>query len=130
MAEQTCAHIALAEASAFVREDRNAQSVCMECVKMHPKGDWVHLRLCKACGQVLCCDSSPNQHMSKHQAKIQHGVSQSIEVGESWMYCFIDHLTVDQPQYLTAVVNGETEPKHHPYATTPEHHRSTPRIHG
>ena len=33
---------------------------CEECLKM---GDsWVHLRLCKTCGHVGCCDSSPGRH--------------------------------------------------------------------
>ena len=29
-------------------------------------GTWVHLRLCLSCGEVNCCDSSPNQHATKH----------------------------------------------------------------
>jgi hypothetical protein len=37
---------------------------CEECLKM---GDsWVHLRLCKTCGHVGCCDSSKKQ--ARHEA--------------------------------------------------------------
>ncbi len=37
---------------------------CEECLKM---GDsWVHLRLCRECGHVGCCDSSKNKHATKH----------------------------------------------------------------
>ena len=37
---------------------------CEECLKMG--GRWVHLRLCRSCGHVGCCDSSPNRHATKH----------------------------------------------------------------
>ena len=37
---------------------------CEECVKMGAR--WVHLRTCQDCGVTLCCDSSPNQHATKH----------------------------------------------------------------
>ena len=37
---------------------------CVECVRIG--GQWVHLRMCQSCGKVGCCDSSPNQHASKH----------------------------------------------------------------
>jgi Zn-finger in ubiquitin-hydrolases and other protein len=37
---------------------------CVECLRID--GQWVHLRMCQSCGHVGCCDSSPNQHASKH----------------------------------------------------------------
>ena len=59
---------------------------CEECVK---SGDtWVHLRTCQSCGITLCCDSSPNQHASKHAASHNHPVATSAEPGESWAYCY------------------------------------------
>ena len=39
---------------------------CEECLKVG--GQWMHIRVCRSCGQVACCDSSPNQHASKHVA--------------------------------------------------------------
>ena len=37
---------------------------CEECLK---SGDpWLHLRICLECGEVGCCDSSPNRHASRH----------------------------------------------------------------
>ena len=37
---------------------------CVECLAM---GDtWVHLRLCRTCGHVGCCDDSKNRHARKH----------------------------------------------------------------
>ncbi len=35
---------------------------CEECLKIG--GRWVHLRVCRSCGKVGCCDSSPNHHAS------------------------------------------------------------------
>ena len=33
---------------------------CEECLKL---GDeWVHLRICRSCGHVGCCDDSKNRH--------------------------------------------------------------------
>ncbi|WP_422086405.1 UBP-type zinc finger domain-containing protein [Variovorax sp.] len=58
---------------------------CEDCLKT---GDtWVHLRLCVHCGHVGCCDSSKNQHATKHSHAERHPVIQSIEPGEDWMWC-------------------------------------------
>jgi hypothetical protein len=64
---------------------------CPEC---HAEGarDWVHLRLCLACGYVACCDSSPRRHMSKHFEEEHHPVMRSYEPGETWRWCFVDEL--------------------------------------
>ena len=61
---------------------------CEDCLKI---GDgWVHLRLCKMCGHVGCCDSSPNKHATKHFQRTGHPVIKSFETGEEWGYCYID----------------------------------------
>ena len=47
-----------------VKTDKGNTSGCEECLKT---GDpWIHLRLCRACGHVGCCDSSKNKHATKH----------------------------------------------------------------
>jgi hypothetical protein len=66
---------------------------CEECLKMGDR--WVHLRLCKTCGHVGCCDSSKNKHATKHFHHTQHPIIQSIEPGESWMWCYIDEIEMD-----------------------------------
>jgi uncharacterized UBP type Zn finger protein len=43
---------------------------CEECLKIG--SPWVHLRLCRTCGHVGCCDSSPNRHATKHFHKTRH----------------------------------------------------------
>ena len=62
--------------------------VCEECIKSG--STWVHLRTCQECGVTLCCDSSPNQHASKHARASGHPVVASAEVGERWLYCYPD----------------------------------------
>ena len=63
-----------------------ARRECAECIKTHSR--WLHLRTCQTCGTTLCCDSSPNQHASKHAKKDHHPVIASAEPGERWLYCF------------------------------------------
>lgn len=37
---------------------------CEDCLRMG--SPWVHLRLCRSCGHVGCCDQSPNRHARRH----------------------------------------------------------------
>jgi uncharacterized UBP type Zn finger protein len=63
---------------------------CEECLKT---GDqWVHLRVCRSCGKVGCCDSSPNKHASAHAREEDHPIMSSLEPGEDWSYCFVDEV--------------------------------------
>lgn len=63
---------------------------CEDCLKT---GDaWVHLRLCETCGQVGCCDSSPNKHATKHFPATRHPLIKSFEPGEQWGCCYPDDL--------------------------------------
>jgi uncharacterized UBP type Zn finger protein len=65
---------------------------CEECLTM---GDqWVHLRLCRSCGHVGCCDSSKNRHATKHFQATHHAIMQSLEPGEQWGWCYIDQIEV------------------------------------
>jgi uncharacterized UBP type Zn finger protein len=74
---------------------------CRECLEM---GDaWVHLRICLECGQVGCCDSSPNRHASAHAQQTGHPLIRSLEPGEAWSFCFVDDVALLLPQ-----VRGET----------------------
>jgi uncharacterized UBP type Zn finger protein len=65
---------------------------CEECLAM---GDtWVHLRLCRSCGHVGCCDDSKNRHARAHFRKSGHPIITSFEPGEDWSWCFIDEIEV------------------------------------
>jgi hypothetical protein len=61
---------------------------CEECLKIGSR--WVHLRVCRTCGRVGCCDDSPNRHASKHAGESGHPIITSVEPGEDWSYCFVD----------------------------------------
>jgi hypothetical protein len=57
------------------------------CVECDASGQWwLHLRRCAGCGHVGCCDTSPNQHASKHAAQTGHRFIQSYEPGETWFW--------------------------------------------
>jgi uncharacterized UBP type Zn finger protein len=66
---------------------------CEECLEL---GDtWVHLRLCKTCGHVGCCDSSRNKHATKHFHTTGHPIVQSLERGEDWLWCYADNVGME-----------------------------------
>lgn len=66
---------------------------CEECLAM---GDtWVHLRLCRTCGHVGCCDSSKNRHATRHAEAVGHPIFRSFERGEDWMWCVLDRTYVN-----------------------------------
>lgn len=78
----TCVHLSQ------VREVEPSAKGCEDCLKI---GDeWVHLRLCKSCGHVGCCDSSKNKHATKHFHQTTHPIIKSFERGEEWGYCYVD----------------------------------------
>jgi hypothetical protein len=63
---------------------------CEDCLKI---GDtWVHLRLCRTCGHVGCCDSSKNKHATKHFHASGHPIIKSFERGEDWGWCYVDEI--------------------------------------
>lgn len=63
---------------------------CEECLKTGDR--WMHLRVCRTCGKVGCCDSSPNRHASAHARETEHPVISSVEPGEDWSYCYVDEV--------------------------------------
>ena len=80
---QTCTHL---DQIAVERPDDVAG--CEECLKIG--GRWMHLRVCRECGKIGCCDSSPNQHASHHAREQGHPIVTSVESGENWSYCYVD----------------------------------------
>ena len=85
----SCSHL-----DAVKTGHRNTRG-CEECLKM---GDtWVHLRLCRQCGHVGCCDDSKNRHATKHFHATQHPIITSIEPGENWSWCYVDKVVMELP---------------------------------
>jgi Zn-finger in ubiquitin-hydrolases and other protein len=66
---------------------------CEECLKIGAR--WVHLRLCRICGHVGCCDSSQHKHATKHFHQTNHPIMRSMEPGEDWGWCYVDEVMLD-----------------------------------
>jgi len=69
---------------------------CAECNKT--ASVWVNLRMCLNCGKVGCCDSSPNQHATKHWQETGHNMMRGIGIGDAWTYDFATG-KLDEPEY-------------------------------
>jgi K+:H+ antiporter len=77
----------------FIRTAQPRARGCEECLKL---GDtWVHLRFCRTCGHVGCCDQSKNRHARMHFRATRHPIMTSLEPGEHWSWCYIDQLTME-----------------------------------
>ncbi|HEY4019698.1 MAG TPA: UBP-type zinc finger domain-containing protein [Pseudonocardiaceae bacterium] len=82
---------------------------CVECDAAG--GWWVHLRRCAQCGHVGCCDTSPEQHASKHAKDTGHPFIRSFEPNEAWFWNFqTEEFYEDGPELA--------EPQHHPVNQT------------
>ncbi|MEA2375411.1 MAG: hypothetical protein QOD53_1874 [Thermoleophilaceae bacterium] len=63
---------------------------CAQCLAT---GDvWVHLRMCMTCGEIACCDDSPNRHATAHHKATGHPIIRSAQPGEEWSWCYDDQL--------------------------------------
>ncbi|MBB3042810.1 Na+/H+ antiporter [Nocardioides soli] len=80
-----------ADLERFPAVDAPPATYCQACLDEGTR--WVALRRCLECGNVACCDSSPNQHATRHFREAQHAVMQSAEPGEDWRWCYVHHLT-------------------------------------
>ena len=61
---------------------------CEECLRLGSQ--WVHLRLCRTCGHVGCCDSSPLRHARAHFEQTGHPIIEGYDPPEGWGWCYID----------------------------------------
>ena len=69
---------------------------CVECLAS--EGWWLHLRRCATCGHIGCCDNSPSQHATAHNAATGHPIIQSFEPGEDWFYDYRTGDFLEGPQ--------------------------------
>ena len=66
---------------------------CEDCLKTGSW--WVHLRLCRTCGHVGCCDDSPNKHATKHFKATDHPIIEGYDPPEGWGWCYVDETFVE-----------------------------------
>lgn len=68
---------------------------CEECLQT---GDaWVHLRICRVCGHVGCCDESPNRHATAHYRETRHPIVEAYDPPDAWGWCYVDEEFVELP---------------------------------
>lgn len=72
---------------------------CEECLKIG--GEWMHLRMCLACGTIGCCDNSPHRHATAHFRETAHPLIRSAEPFEGWAWCYVDEVSVYLPSVPT-----------------------------
>ena len=82
----------------------DADGVCPDCVAIG--GRWVHLRMCRSCGHIGCCDDSPNRHATKHFHATKHPVIEGYDPPEGWAWCFVDEVFID--------LDGDVTPQNGP----------------
>lgn len=89
----TCSHLRL------IRKVTPKSLGCEECLKT---GDgWVHLRLCRICGHVGCCDDSKNAHATKHFHLTNHPIIEGYDPPEGWGWCYLDETMFDLSADMT-----------------------------
>lgn len=81
-----CSHLEQIEVTALPAKIAG----CAECLLIGSR--WLHLRMCMTCGQIGCCDSSPNRHASRHAAAAGHPIVRSAQPDEDWSWCYVDEV--------------------------------------
>jgi hypothetical protein len=74
---------------------------CEECLAIG--SPWVHLRLCRDCGHVGCCDDSPHPHATAHFHATQHPIIEGYDPPEGWGWCYIDEIEVSLPNQTAQI---------------------------
>ena len=65
-----------------IREVTPSALGCEECLQSGSV--WLHLRICRSCGHVGCCDDSPNKHATAHFHATGHPVIEGYDPPEGW----------------------------------------------
>lgn len=74
---------------------------CEECLAIG--SPWVHLRLCRDCGHVGCCDDSPHRHATAHFHATQHPIIEGYDPPEGWGWCYIDEIEISLPNQTAQI---------------------------
>jgi hypothetical protein len=68
---------------------------CEECLRIG--SPWLHLRLCRTCGHVGCCDESPNRHATAHFHLTGHPIIEGYDPPEGWGWWYVDATFIELP---------------------------------
>jgi Zn-finger in ubiquitin-hydrolases and other protein len=66
---------------------------CEECLKTGTP--WIHLRVCRTCGHVGCCDQSLGKHATQHYEETHHPIIEAYDPPEGWGWCYVDGVYLD-----------------------------------
>jgi hypothetical protein len=77
-----------------IRDVQPEADECRECRKLGD--DWVHLRMCRTCGNVGCSEDSKNRHARRHFEETGHSLVRSLEPGEDYTWCYVDRVRLKQ----------------------------------
>jgi hypothetical protein len=91
---------------------------CVECLAT-TQDWWLHLRRCAECGHIGCCDSSPNQHASRHAAETGHPIIASFEPGEDWFYDYETRGMIEGAELLPPHSHPRNQPVPGPAGRVP-----------
>src|SRR5258708_3708006 len=72
---------------------------CEECLKAASK--WVHLRLCRTCGHLGCCDDSPNRHPTKPFHATGHPIIERYDPPEAWGWYYVCEVILNLSERAT-----------------------------
>jgi len=73
-----------------------ASADCEDCQRLGQRP--VALRMCRTCGHIGCCDSTPGQHATEHFQESGHALMSSYEPGQDWWWCYLDKATLSVPE--------------------------------
>jgi len=68
---------------------------CEECLEEGQA--WFHLRVCRECGHVGCCDQSVGRHATAHFHETRHPIIEGFDPPEGWGWCYVDDKVVTLP---------------------------------
>lgn len=78
-----------------IREVTPSARGCEDCLRLGMT--WVHLRLCRICGHVGCCDQSPGRHATAHFHATDHPIIEGYDPPEGWGWCYVDQRVIALP---------------------------------
>jgi hypothetical protein len=84
---------------AFLKTVTPGTDGCEECLKIGQ--GWVHLRMCRMCGHVGCCDESIGKHATKHFHATKHPIMETYVPQEGWGWCYVDEVMLDLSDDVT-----------------------------
>jgi uncharacterized UBP type Zn finger protein len=79
--------------SETIRDVAPLSHTCEDCAKSgtHP----VALRICRVCGHVGCCDSTPGRHARAHFHATGHAIIEPLSAPKKWRWCYVCDAYVD-----------------------------------